>query len=124
MDIEKIKKALKDFIEIEDVFDLKRGCEVRFITLKNDEEIFVNGGEYTSMGKNIIRSKKGTQYIKVPIEFTDKEGRPYYKTRIFMKEKLPMTKKNFDELLEIVDSQQKVINKLLKKIKEYEKYLS
>lgn len=124
MDIEKIKKALKDFIEIEDVFDLRRGCEIRFITLKNDEEIFVNGGEYTSMGKNIIRSKNGTQFIKVPIEFTDDDGRPYYKTRIFMKEKLPMNKKNFDELLEIVDSQQKVINKLLKKIKEYEKYLS
>ena len=121
MDIEKIRKALKDFIEIEDVFDLRRGCEVRYITLKNDEEIFLNAGQYTSMGKNIIRSKKGAQYLKVPIEFTDEEGRPYYKTRVFMKEQLPMTKKNFNELIEIVDSQQKVINKLLRKIKEYER---
>ena len=66
---------------------------------------------------------KGIIRRNVPIVYKRKDGRIYYRTRFFMKETLEMNLKNFDELLEIVESQQQVINKLLRKNKKYEKML-
>ena len=75
------------------------------------------------MGNNRVYIKRGAISHGVPIEFKRVDGRPYYKTRFFMKETLQMTQNNFDELLEIVESQQQVINKLLKKTNKYENIL-
>jgi hypothetical protein len=123
MDVDVIREKLKDYVEVEDVFDLKRNCYVKYITLKDDEEQFFEGGKYVKMGNNTIMLLKGIIRRNVPIVYKRKDGRIYYRTRFFMKETLEMNRKNFDELLEIVESQQQVINKLLRKNKKYEKML-
>ena len=120
MDIEDIKNKLKDYKEVTDIFDLKYMAPVKYITLNDDKEMFSNGGKYISMGDNVFNIKIGMVYKKIPIEFRNNKGKPYYKTRIFSKDILPMTRNNFNELLEVVESQQQVINKLLKKINKYE----
>ena len=122
-DPENIRKKLKDYVEINDVFDLKYMSCVKYITLKDGEEKFYEGGKYLCMGNNKIRIQRGPISWYIPIEYRNKDGSVYYRTRIFMKESLRMNRKNFEELLEIVDSQQQVINKLLRKNKKYEKML-
>ena len=124
MDIETIKKKLKNYEEITDVFDLKYMSDLKYITLtKEGDEQFYEGGKYLRMGDNKILIKRGYISIYIPIEYRLKDGQVYYRTRFFMKEHLQMTQKNFNELLEVVDSQQQVINKLFKKTKKYEKLL-
>ena len=123
LDIKIIKEKLRDFVEITDVFDLKHLSYVKYITLIDGKEKFYDGGKYIKMGDNRVYIKRGAISHGVPIEFKRVDGRPYYKTRFFMKETLQMTQNNFDELLEIVESQQQVINKLLKKTKKYENIL-
>jgi hypothetical protein len=124
MDIETIKKKLKDYEEITDVFDLKYMSDIKYITLTKDgDEKFFDGGKYIRMGDNKILIKKGYISVNIPIEYRLKDGQVYYKTRFFMKEHLQMTQNNFNELLEVVESQQQVINKLFKKTKKYEKLL-
>ena len=123
MDVDVIREKLKDYVEVEDVFDLKSNCYVKYITLEEGEEQFFEGGKYVKMGNNKIMLNKGIINRNVPIVYKRKDGHIYYRTRFFMKETLEMNRKNFDELLEIVESQQQVINKLLRKNKKYEKML-
>ena len=123
MDIDYIKKKLQDYVEVESVFDLKQQCLVKYITLHNDSEIFNEGGVYNGMGDNCVRIKIDGKSKRIPLEFKHDNGEIYYKTRIFMKEQLIMNRNNFNELLEIVESQQQVIDKLCKKISGLEEDL-
>ena len=123
MDIDYIKKNLQEYVEVDSVFDLKQQCLVKYITLHNENEVFSEGGVYNGMGDNCVRIKIDGKSKRIPLVFKHDNGEIYYKTRIFMKEQLIMNRANFDELLEIVESQQQVIDKLCKKIKNYENIL-
>lgn len=123
MDIDYIKKMLKDYVEVDSVFDLKQQCLVKYITLQNECEIFNDGGVYYGMGNNYVIIKIDGKSKHIPLEFKYDNGEIYYKTRIFMKEQLIMNRNNFNELLEIVESQQLVIDKLCKKISGLEEDL-
>jgi len=124
MDIDNIKKRLIDYVEVNSIFDLKPQCLVKFITLdEHGEELFSDGGVYYGMGSNCFRVRNDGKSMSTPLEFKHANGEIYYKTRLFMREQLRMNRKNFNELLEVVESQQHVIDKLCKKIKKYEKIL-
>ena len=120
MNIEYIKSQLEGYIEVNDAFELKRNNYIKFITLVNGNEIFCDGGEYICMGNNKVSYKNNIKRCNINMYFKDNNGKIFYRTRFFTKEALQMTKKNFDELLDIVESQQKVIDKLCLKLKSYE----
>ena len=57
-DISKIREELKDHIEIELPYDFKKNCNIKYITLKKEEESFYLGGNFISYGNDSILLKK------------------------------------------------------------------
>ena len=69
-DIEKIKKEIKNHIEIDITYPIIPGTNVKYITLNDeDEESFYLGGEYTKTGyeKIFLRKGKNTWAVKKKI---------------------------------------------------------
>ena len=62
-DIKQIKKELSGFEEIELPYLLKKDQSyIKFITLKNDEEFFFDGGYFQKMGCDKMFLKKDKEY--------------------------------------------------------------
>ena len=53
-DLEYIKAQIKNSEELEDLFELKRGDKVKYITLVKGSEYFYDGGEYVRMIDNAV----------------------------------------------------------------------
>ena len=53
-DISSIRKSLKNCEEISLPCDLEKGCIIKYITLKDGNEVFYQGGKYAYMGNKKI----------------------------------------------------------------------
>jgi hypothetical protein len=116
-DLKYIKQCLESCEEIDSPYELTKNCDVQYITLKDHEEYFFEGGSYQKMGDNRIILKKNNQIINVPLEYLDKEGHVLYKTRLFMK-KPELETSSEKELRKIIKSQQRIIEKLTEQLKK------
>jgi len=122
-DLSYIKSELENCEEIEDIFELKRGDIVKYITLDKGSEFFYDGGEYIRMIDNAVCIKCGNKMENVVVNYFNKEGKELYKTRFFVENKECLENKDKKEYEKIIKTQQKIIEVMTKKNKELEKEL-
>lgn len=124
-DIDKIKKEIKNHIEIDILFPLKPGTIVKYITLKNNEESFYIGGLFVRKGNEKIFLSQSGKTWAVPTKIRDNNNFVLYNSRFFIDKnnlkKTEIIKKDDKELEKIVESQQQVINKMTSQIIKYQK---
>jgi len=118
-DIKQIKKELSGFEEIELPYLLKKDQSyIKFITLKNDEEFFFDGGYFQKMGCDKMFLKKDKEYKTIPTVYKKPCGEILYRTRFFLLEKEKECLRDKRELEKIINTQQDIIEKLTTKLKE------
>ena len=118
-DIHIIKDKLKGYQEIFDINEIDSGDHIYYMTLLGEDELFnKDGGYFENIGNvKIILSNNCGYNWSVNNYQKDKKGNIIYKSRFFIKKKnKPNINYNIDELLSIIDSQQKVIDKLAKEL--------
>ena len=120
-DITLIKKLIKDYVEIDNIFDIKIGEHLYYMTLIYDQEFFnKDGGYLENIGNESILLSNNCGYSwKVNTTKKDKYGNILYKSRIFIKDKIDDKYDNYNkkELISIINSQQMVIKKLTLELK-------
>lgn len=120
-DLPYIKSQLENCEEIDDLFELKKGDIVKYITLDKGSEFFYNGGEYIRMIDNAVCIKCENKIVKVTISYLTKEGKQLYNSRFFVENNECLTNKEIIEYEKIIKNQQRIIEVLTKKNKELEK---
>ena len=118
-DIKVIKQLLEDHVEVELPYPFKEGIEIKYITMKDDEQYFSTGGRYIRMlNKKILLQNSGKSW-SVPTEICNKKGDIVYKSRFFVHKDFDKEKdsKKVSELETIIESQQDVIKKLSQQVK-------
>ena len=113
-DLEYIKAQIKNCEELEDLFELKRGDKVKYITLVKGSEYFYDGGEYVRMIDNAVCIKCKGKIENVTISYYTKEGKPLYNSRFFVEKEECISKKDVLEYEKIIKNQQKIIEVLTK----------
>jgi hypothetical protein len=117
-DINYIKKELMDFEEIEITYPLNKNCYIKYITLKDNNEIFYDGGYFEKYGFDKIILKKENKFFSFPMSYKDENGNVIYESRLFLKTKnnnnLKLNEKK--EYEKIIKNQQNIIEKLSKKL--------
>ena len=120
-DITLIKKLIKDYVEIDNIFDIKIGEHLYYMTLIDDQEFFNKDGGYLEYigNESILLSNNCGYSWKVNTTKKDKYGNILYKSRIFIKHKIDDKYDNYNkkELISIINSQQMVIKKLTLELK-------
>ena len=117
-DISFIKKKLKGYQEISDVFDIDYHTHIQYISLKNGSEYFYEGGIYNGMGENYVTLKQKNRQWTVPISIKDKEGKQIYKTRFFQKINNDETNTSDIPYEEIIQNQQNIIETMTIQLKQ------
>ena len=118
-DISEIKKELIEFEEIDLPYLLtKDKSYIKYITLKNNEEFFFDGGYFQRMGLDKMFFKKDKDYSSVQTVFKEPCGKIIYKTRFFLSEEHNECLKDKKELEKLVNTQQEIIEKLTLKLKQ------
>ena len=130
-DINKIRKELDGYDEVELPFDFPLGTHVKYITLVDDEEAFFTGGNYVKLGMDRIYLSTGGPSWSIPIKIRDDDSNVIYKSRFFVPKREKIVPKDTQHLHKVIESQQSVIDKMTEiikkdkqKIQYYEKILN
>jgi hypothetical protein len=123
-DLNYIKKQLENCEEIDDLFELKKGDKVKYITIVKGSEFFYDGGDYVRMIDNAVCVKCGKKIENVTISYYTKEGKSLYNSRFFLEKKDCLSPKVVEEYEKIIKNQQKIIEVLTIKNKELERRLN
>jgi hypothetical protein len=117
-DINQIRISLKNCEEISLPYKFTPKCWIKYITLKNDDEYFYEGGEFIRMGDHkLFINEKGRSKC-VPTCIRSDDGEIMYKSRFFIDtKKQPTCEKDKKYLLNTIDSQQMVIKQSSEQIK-------
>jgi hypothetical protein len=116
-DIGLIRNALQNCEEITLPCDLKKNCILKYITLKDGNEAFYQGGHFKHMGNQKIFLSNGNKTWSVPIKMFTKDGKVLYKPRFFIEKETSECSDDIKELNTIISTQQSVIEKMTKQIK-------
>ena len=120
-DISKIRKELDGYEEVELPYNFERGCHIKYITVKNDDESFYLGGFFQNFGNDCIILKNNSKSWSVPLYKRNKDGSIKYQSRFFIKENGDeKCDKKLEELNDVIKYQQKIIEKMTKNLKEKE----
>ena len=110
-DIKKIKKELQGYEEISSI-NLRPSQRIKYITIKDNEELFYLGGYIEKIGDNKIFIYNGGNTWAVPIKLMNKNCKVIYKSRFFLKKKDNKKDKDILELENIIKAQQRIIKGL------------
>ena len=110
-DINIIKRSLKGYKEVIS-YKLTPNLDIKYITLKHNQEYFYNGGIIDKIGDNKIFIYNGGNTWAVPIKIMNKNCKTIYKSRFFVKINQNKEKKEIKELKDIIKTQKRIINKL------------
>lgn len=120
-DIIKIREELIDYEEVELPFEFEKGCHIKYITKKDEDESFYTGGLFLYFGNDCIVLENNNRKWSVPLYKRNKDGSICYKSRFFIKDKEEQDcEKDKKELNEIIEYQQSIIQTMTEKIKELE----
>jgi hypothetical protein len=120
-DISIIRKELDGYEEVEIPFNFERGCNIKYITLKDDDESFYLGGEFKNIGNDCIILKNNNKTWSVPLVKRNKDGSIKYQSRFFIKDKEKEDcNTQIKELNDIISYQQNIINTMSEKLKDLE----
>ena len=70
-DINNIKKELIGFEEIKITYPLNKNCYIKYITLKDNNGSFYNGGFFEKYAFDKIILKKDNKFISIPTIYKD-----------------------------------------------------
>lgn len=129
-DISYIKKELKVCEEVDSIYDLKIGQHVKYITVKEGDEFFYEGGKYVKMGDNKIILKVGSKYEYIPLIHHNKEGYTVYRTRLFLVDPEKVIQggggnntTSSEEYEKIIKTQQEIIEKMNIQLKKQHEFI-
>ena len=130
-DINKIRKELEGYDEVELPFDFPLGTHIKYITLIDNEEAFFTGGKYVKLGMDRIYLSSGGPNWSIPIKIRDDHSNVIYTSRFFAPKQEKIVPKYTVHLQKVIESQQSVIDKMTEiikkdkqKIQYYEKILN
>ena len=113
-----IKQSLKECEEITFPYKFTKNCWIKYITIKNDDEAFYEGGVFSGMGNRKIFLKNGKSKISVPTCIKDDDGQIMYRSRFFVNpNKQTECEIKKSELEKTVIAQQTVIKKMAEQLK-------
>ncbi len=117
-DIKVIKESLEDHVEVELPYPFKENTMIKYISMKDGEQFFSNGGRYVRMlNQKILLCNTGRSWA-VPTDICDKRGNIIYRSRFFVhKDFENKDSKKEKELESVIKSQQEVIKKLSQQVK-------
>ena len=124
-DIAKIRKELISHVKVELPYIFNKGTHIKYLTLKDEAELFYRGGEFICQKGNCILLNNCGKHWKVPINYYDNDGDIIYTTTFFIENKInekDCSKEN-KRKDEIILTQQEIIKKLTTRIKELEYHL-
>ena len=117
-DINKIRKELEGYDEVELPFDFPLGTHIKYITLVENEEAFFTGGKYVKLGMDRIYLSTGGPTWSIPIKIRDDHSNVIYTSRFFVLKKEKIISKDTEHLQTVIESQQSVIDKMTEIIKK------
>lgn len=120
-----IRKELVGYAEVEMPYEFPHECNVKYLTLVKDEELFSTGGKFKRICNDFITLENNTASWRVPVCIRDKKGNITYNTRFFVPEDTNDNPKKIDddkieEYKNIIEYQQNIIHKLTERVKEVE----
>lgn len=119
--ISSMRKELEGFEQVPFPYEFKRGCFVKYLTLKDNEQCLCKGGEFVNLGDNCIILKNKIRTWSVPISQLNPDGSIKHKKTFFMEEgEEENCDKQVQELQDIIQYQQSIIEKMTKSITELE----
>ena len=116
-----IKQELKNCFEVKMPYNFKKGDSIKYITLVDNSEMFYFGGNFVKFGNDLIFLEYKNVQWAFKLKIKDDNNNVIYKSKIFLEKKEDKNKdKSIDELKEIIESQQKVIDKMSVYLKKYQ----
>ena len=126
-DLSYIKGEIKNCEEVDSPYDIKIGQTVKYITIKNGDEYFFDGGIYVKMGDNNITLKVDSKDEKVQLVHYNKDGFIVYRTRLFVENMKGggtiCSNKDSKEYEKIIKTQQQIIEKMNIQMKKQHEYI-
>ena len=124
-DISKIRVSLKKCEEVTMPYKFTSQCWIKYITLKDDDEYFYEGGEFIRMGDHKLYIKENGRTKCIPSVIRTDDGEVIYRSRFFINPHKKQTCEKDKELLQkTIDSQQQIIKRSAEHIKIQENKLS
>ena len=117
-DINKIKEELKGFSQIEFPYNINKGCLVKYLTIKDNNEFFYLGGNFLRFGNDQLVLTNSNQTWSVPKYIKDKSGNILYRSKFFVPNDDSVESKEVKELKSIIKTQQNIIDKLTERLKQ------
>ena len=117
-DINKIRKELEGYDEVELPFDFSLGTHIKYITLIDNEEAFFTGGKYIKLGMDRIYLSTGGPSWGIPIKIRDNDSNVIYTSRFFAPKQEKLVPNDTQHLQKVIESQQSVIDKMTEIIKK------
>jgi len=117
-DINRIKTELKGFSQIEFPYNINKGCLVKYLTIKDNNEFFHLGGNFVRFGNDSLVLTKSNQTWSIPKYIKDKEGNILYRSKFFVPNDDSVESKEVKELKSIIKTQQNIIDKLTERLKQ------
>ena len=117
-DINRIKEELKGFSQIEFPYNINKGCLVKYLTIKDNNEFFYLGGNFIRFGNDSIILTKANQTWSIPKYIKDKSGNILYRSKFFVLNDDSVESKEVKELKSIIKTQQNIIDKLAERLKQ------
>ena len=117
-DINKIRKELEGYDEVELPFDFPLETHIKYITLVDNEESFFTGGKYVKLGMDRIYLSTGGPSWSIPIKIRDDDSNVLYTSRFFAPKQEKIVPKDTVHLQKVIESQQSVIDKMTEIIKK------
>jgi len=117
-DINKIKEELKGFSQIDFPYNINKGCLVKYLTIKDNNEFFHLGGNFVRFGNDSLVLTKSNQTWSIPKYIKDKEGNILYRSKFFVPNDDSVESKEVKELKSIIKTQQNIIDKLTERLKQ------
>jgi hypothetical protein len=125
-DLSLIRKELTGYAEVEMPYEFPIDCDIKYLTLVKEEELFSTGGKFKRICNDFITLQNNVSSWRVPICIRDKKGNISYNTRFFIPEDTneninkPKEEDNNEEYKKIIEYQQNIIHKLTERVKEVE----
>jgi chromosome segregation ATPase len=123
-DLSFIRNELIDYIEVKLPYQFMKNCPIKYITLKNEEEYFYKGGEFITEGNDSLLITNKARSWHVPTCYRNKDGTIKYESRFFIPDKEEVStlpnEKEIKKLLDTIDYQQSIIEKVTNQLKEIE----
>ena len=117
-DINKIKEELKGFSQIEFPYNINKGCLVKYLTIKDNNEFFYLGGNFVRFGNDSLILTKSNHTWSIPKYIKDKAGNILYRSKFFVPNDDSVESKEIKELKSIIKTQQNIIDKLAERLKK------